>query len=110
MQKSRFPGWKAALLITFRIAHRLQIGASQGNETVTNCHALKMRAAENELTEFITNYEKCARFLEDEKWVKGLCNEGKLDSAIERARNFGEAGQSYSNIYKAFDIFGYKKR
>lgn len=65
---------------------------------------------ENELTEFITNYEKRTKFLEDEKWVTGLCNDGKLDSAIERAGNFGEAGQSYSNIYKAFDIFGYKNR
>jgi len=66
--------------------------------------------AENELAEFITNYEKSARFLEDEKWVKSLCNDGKLNAAIERAGNFGETGQSYSNIYKAFDIFGYQNR
>lgn len=65
---------------------------------------------ENELTEFITNYEKSTKFLEDEKWVASLCNDRKLDSAIERSENFGETGQSYSNIYKAFDIFGYKNQ
>lgn len=66
--------------------------------------------AKNQLSEYIINYEKSAKFLEDEKWVKGLCNDAKLDLAIERAGNFGETGQSYSNIYKAFDIFGYQKR
>ena len=65
--------------------------------------------AENELLGFISNYEKSTKFLEDEKWVAGLCSNRKLDSAIERAGNFGETGQSYSNIYKAFEIFGYYK-
>lgn len=62
---------------------------------------------EDELETFIANYEKTTKFLEDERWVAGLCKEGKLDSAIERARKFGESGESYSNIYKAFDIFGH---
>lgn len=53
---------------------------------------------------------KQQKYLEDSTWVRNLCAEGKLDTAIERAeKNIQvavEAGkleeQSYSFVYKAF--------
>lgn len=62
---------------------------------------------EHKLKSFIKNYKKDTKFLENERWVDGLCADRKLESAIERARKFSESGESYSNIYKAFDIFGH---
>jgi len=43
--------------------------------------------------------------LEKEKWVVDLCSDNKLKTAIERARDLSNIGQSYSNIYKAFNLF-----
>ena len=31
--------------------------------------------------------------------------DGKQDIAMERAKGFGKTGESYSNIYKAFEKF-----
>lgn len=59
---------------------------------------------EHELQMYITRYEKTTSFLENAKWVSDLCHDKKLEIAIDRARNFGEEGQSYSNVYKAFDL------
>lgn len=57
------------------------------------------------LERFLKNYAKSGFYLEKEKWVAELCADNKLESAIERSRNFGQVGGSYSNIYKAFDKF-----
>lgn len=53
---------------------------------------------------------KHARYLEDSIWVENLCSNGKLELAIERAKNNIETalknnnleGQSYSFVYKLF--------
>ena len=34
-----------------------------------------------------------------------MVSDGKLDNALNRAKNFGTSGESYSNVYKAFDKF-----
>ena len=53
---------------------------------------------------------KKSKYLEDSTWVKNLCADGKLDTAIKRAENNINAAidsrelenQSYSYVYKAF--------
>ncbi len=58
-----------------------------------------------ELRTFIGRYEKKADFLEKEKWVADMCSDQKLEIAIQRAKDFGENGESYSNIYRAIELF-----
>jgi hypothetical protein len=50
------------------------------------------------------------KYLEDSTWVKNLCSDGKLDTAIKRAEDNIKAAeaaedlknQSYSYVYKVF--------
>lgn len=62
-------------------------------------------ATEAELKKHIPDYEKKKKFLQNAKWVEDLCTEGKCIEAIRRAAEFGMEGESYSNIYKAFELF-----
>lgn len=62
-------------------------------------------ATEKELCKYIPDYEKKAKFLQEIKWVADLCSEGKLELAKTRARVFGHDGESYSDVYKAFEFF-----
>lgn len=71
----------------------------------TNRHFSNAAAVEGELKKHLENYEKTGHFLERDHWVRELCSDGKLVNAIERAKNFGGQGDSWSNIYKAFDEF-----
>jgi hypothetical protein len=53
---------------------------------------------------------KMRKYLEDSTWVKNLCSDGKLDTAIKRAEDNikaaeetgGLKNQSYSYVYKVF--------
>jgi hypothetical protein len=71
----------------------------------TNKHFNNSEAVERDLRKYLLNFEKSTLFLEKEKWVVDLCADNKLETAIERARYFGNKSPSYSNIYKAFEIF-----
>lgn len=62
-------------------------------------------ATEAELKKHIPDYEKKKKFLQNVKWVEDLCAEGKCAKATHRAAEFGIEGESYSNIYKAFELF-----
>ncbi len=62
-------------------------------------------ATETELKKHIPDYEKKKNFLQNAKWVIDLCADGKLDIAKQRATDFGVEGESYSNIFKAFELF-----
>ena len=70
----------------------------------TNRHFKDSAATENELRKHIPDYEKKAKFLEELKWVSDLCSDGKLELAKNRAKFFGEDGESYSNVFKAFEL------
>lgn len=70
----------------------------------TNRHFKDSAATENELRKHIPEYEKKAKFLQELKWVFDLSSEGKLELAKTRAKFFGEDGESYSNVYKAFEL------
>ena len=71
----------------------------------TNKHFNNSEAVARELRKYLLTFEKSTIFLEKEKWVVDLCAENKLETAIERARDFSNKSPSYSNIYKAFEIF-----
>ncbi|MDR2114850.1 MAG: RloB family protein [Planctomycetaceae bacterium] len=70
----------------------------------TNRHFNNAKAAETALKRYINNYQKTEHFLENEKWVKDLCAENKLQDAIKRAQKFVPEYGSYSNVHKAFEI------
>jgi len=71
----------------------------------TNKHFNNSKDVERKLKKYIVKYEKSTQFLEKELWVAELCANNKLDAAIERAEFFGDQSPSYSNIYKAFNLF-----
>ncbi|MDD3078454.1 MAG: RloB family protein [Paludibacter sp.] len=71
----------------------------------TNKYYNNANSVEDELSLFLLDYRKSTVYLEKEKWVSDLCANEQLEIAIERARKFGKTGESYSNIFKAFDIF-----
>lgn len=59
---------------------------------------------EQELKKYITDYEKKVKFLQNIKWVEELCADQKLETAINRAKTFDHDSESYSNVYKAFEL------
>jgi hypothetical protein len=69
----------------------------------TNKYFKDSKSVEQALRKFIIQYEKSKYFLEKEKWVADLCLSSKLEQAIDRAKTFSTEGESYSNIYKAFE-------
>ena len=71
----------------------------------TNRFFTDSAATEQELRKFIPDYEKKEKFLQNIKWVSDLCSENKLELAKTRAKEFGHNGDSYSEVYKAFEFF-----
>ncbi|MCD8385349.1 MAG: RloB family protein [Bacteroidales bacterium] len=61
--------------------------------------------AEAQLRRYLTEYEKKEKFLQREKWVIDLISNGKFEDALKRAKQIGETGESYTNLYRAFDAF-----
>lgn len=70
----------------------------------TNRHFKDSSATEQELRKHIVDYEKKVKFLQNLKWVSDLCADNKLETAISRAQAFGHNGESYSDVYKAFEL------
>lgn len=75
----------------------------------TNRYFKDSSATESELRKYIPDYEKKSKFLQNTQWVKDLCSESKLKLAQERAKLFGQNGESYTNLYKAFGFLDRKK-
>lgn len=69
----------------------------------TNRHFGTSKAVVEELKHYIPKYDKSAHFLSNEKWVAEMMSDGKDDAAKMRAKAMGTEGQSYSNVYKAFE-------
>lgn len=70
----------------------------------TNRHFKDAAATEQELKKHTPDYEKKVKFLQNIKWVAELCADEKLETAINRAKTFDHSGESYSNVYKAFEL------
>lgn len=69
----------------------------------TNRHFSNAAEAEKALKKYLLEYEKTKEFLEKEKWVRDLCENGKLELAINRAKRCLKDEGSYSNVYEAFE-------
>ncbi|MBQ2186973.1 MAG: RloB domain-containing protein [Bacteroidales bacterium] len=70
----------------------------------TNRYFKDSFATEQELRKHISDYEKKSKFLQNVKWVVDMCADEKLETAIKRAIAFDHNGESYSNVYKAFEL------
>lgn len=72
----------------------------------TNRYFGTSKAVIGELKKFIPNFDKSESFLSNKKWVDDMCKDGKLSDAYARAKQLGLEGESYSNLWKAFDYLG----
>ncbi len=57
------------------------------------------------LRKYIPEYKKTGAFLEKLSWVADLCSDSHLKDACERAALGGHEDESYSEIYKAINLF-----
>ena len=57
------------------------------------------------LRKYLPDFSKHETYLSKEKWVIDMITDEKVDIAMGRAKAFGTTGESYSNIYKAFEKF-----
>ena len=57
------------------------------------------------LRKFIPGYEKTGSFLEKLSWVADLCSDDRLKEACKRAALLGPKSESYSEIYRAINLF-----
>ncbi len=61
------------------------------------------------LGQYVSNYGKTKKFLENKKWVVDMIADNRLDDAIGRAKKYSAGEGSYTNIYKAIEkIMGTK--
>lgn len=70
----------------------------------TNKHFINSRAVEKELLTFITKYEKKESFLQNQKWVEDMSANGRLESAVDRAKKYQTCQGSNTNVYRAIEL------
>lgn len=69
----------------------------------TNRHFANYNALKAELKKYIPDYDKTEKYLMQDKWVRVLIF--TQDRAIEHAKLLTLNNTSYSNIYKAIEVF-----
>lgn len=57
------------------------------------------------LRKWLPEYSKNGTMLEKQQWVSNLCYNGKLEKACATAESMRPESPSYSNIYKAIELF-----
>lgn len=57
------------------------------------------------LRRWLPEYNKNGAMLEKQQWVSNLCSDGKLEKACTIAESLTIESPSYSNIYKAIELF-----
>lgn len=62
-------------------------------------------AVKRVLRQFIPEYDKTGPFLEKISWVADLCSDDRLKDACKRAALLGPGNESYSEIYRAINLF-----
>ena len=72
-------------------------------EMYTNKFYGTSKAVIAELVKHIPRFDKTESFLSNKKWVEGMISDGKLQDACARAKQFDTNGESYSNLWKAFE-------
>ena len=66
----------------------------------TNRYFGTSQAVVKDLKDFIPQYDKTEKFLQQEKWVAEMIDEGRQEEACNRAENFNRNIESYTNVYK----------
>jgi len=56
------------------------------------------KAVTQDLIKYIPAYKKEKQYLEKDKWVLHLCEDGKMELAYRRAKQFGMTGESYTRF------------
>lgn len=64
----------------------------------TNRYFGTSKAVVKELVRYISNFDKTEGFLSNRRWVEDMCAEGRLKAAYQRAKDFGDSGESYTHI------------
>jgi hypothetical protein len=72
----------------------------------TNRHFGTSKAIIAELTKFVKDFDKTEAFLKNQKWVDDMSADKRLEQAYLRAKAFGTAGESYSNVWKSMSYLG----
>lgn len=57
------------------------------------------------LRNWLPEYDKTGKYLEKIGWVETLCANNNLSKAINRAIKLSEDNESYSNVFKAIELF-----
>lgn len=70
----------------------------------TNRYYGTSQAVTEDLKDFIPQYDKSEKFLQQEKWVAEMIEEDRQEIACARAEAFGTDGESYTNVYKVIGI------
>ncbi len=60
------------------------------------------------LKKHLVGFDKKEHFLKQEKWLLDIIKDNKMQLAYQRAKHFGHNGESYSDMWKGLDKFGYK--
>ena len=69
----------------------------------TNRYYGTSQAVIEDLKGFIPQYDKTEKFLQQEKWVAEMVDDGRQEEACARAEAFGGGGESYTNVNKVID-------
>lgn len=72
----------------------------------TNRYYGTSQAVIEDLKNFIPQYDKAEKFLQQEKWVAEMTGEGRLEEACARAEALGTDGESYSKVFEVIKVIG----
>jgi len=75
----------------------------------TNRYYGTSQAVIEDLKDFIPQYDKSEKFLQQEKWVAKMIEEDRQETAYTRAETLGTEGESYTNVYKVIDVIEERK-
>ena len=75
----------------------------------TNRYYGTSQAVIEDLKNFIPQYDKEEKFLQQEKWVAEMIEGGRQEEASARAVAFGTDGESYTNVYKVLKVIEQKR-
>ncbi len=70
----------------------------------TNRYYGTSQAVIEDLKNFIPQYDKAEKFLQQEKWVAEMTGEGRQEEACARAEAFGTDGESYSKVFEVINV------
>ena len=74
----------------------------------TNRYYGTSQAVIEDLKDFIPQYDKSEKFLQQEKWVAEMIQGDRQEVGCVRAETFGRDGEAYTNVNKIIDVINKK--